>query len=238
MSAVHRHPPGMIRSIAVLLFACACSSAGAAGPSYNAPGVLEKNSGKGLVDKNVYYPHILFPLENAPAYLNSQVYRPGGNKSIVAGGQCDSVNYTYPWVDNFCESRGWDMPMCPGGTGHQGQDIRPASCKKNLHWAVAVEDGIVSHIGSYSVTLQARSGTLYRYLHLGMKGLRVKLLDDVKQGDKIGQVSSDFGDASTTIHLHFDIKDAVKGNKGKGMVYMPPYMSLQASYKRLLAVQP
>lgn len=204
-------------------------------PTFNPPGELQKDSGAGRADPTIYYPTMRFPLAAGPAFLNSQVYRPGGNKSPVSGGQCDPGNYSYPWVDNFCEKRGWDMPMCPGGTGHQGQDIRPASCVKNLHWAVAAEKGIISHIGTYSVTLQAPSGTLYRYLHLGMNTLRVKRLDSVVRGQKIGQVSNDFGDTSTTIHLHFDIKDAVKGNKVKGMVYMPPYTSLKASYERLLS---
>ncbi len=210
-------------------------AAHAAEPSFNPPGALEKNSGTGVADPTVYYPAMRFPLESGPAFLNSQVYRPGGNKGVVKNGdQCDPINYAYPWTDNFCEARGWDAPMCPGGKGHQGQDIRPATCKKNLHWAVAVEDGIIAHIGVYSVTLQAPSGTLYRYLHLGMRDLGVRLMDTVKKGDRIGRVSTDFGGTSTTIHLHFDIKDAVRGGKEQGMLYMPPYTSLKAGYKRLL----
>ena len=43
--------------------------------------------------------------------------------------RCDATgvrtgNYGYPWQDNFCETR--DLRgQCPGGFGHQGQDIRP-----------------------------------------------------------------------------------------------------------------
>ena len=41
-----------------------------------------------------------FPIEVAPAYPNSQVYRPGG---LYGGGgsQCDASNYDYPWQDNL-----------------------------------------------------------------------------------------------------------------------------------------
>ena len=41
----------------------------------------------------------------------------------LAGG-----NYSYPWQDNFCETRDFQAGQCPGGFGHQGQDIRPATC--------------------------------------------------------------------------------------------------------------
>src|SRR5262245_59695623 len=92
--------------------------------SFSAPGDLEPGSGTGLHETKIYFPSIRFPLENAPAYLNSQVYRPGGMNGGT-GGQCTSVNYSYPWRDNYCEARSWAMPLCPAGKGHQGQDIRP-----------------------------------------------------------------------------------------------------------------
>ena len=38
-------------------------------------------------------------------------------------------NYSYPWRDNFCEHRHFFAGQCPGGEGHQGQDIRPSHCK-------------------------------------------------------------------------------------------------------------
>ena len=36
--------------------------------------------------------------------------------------------------------------MCPGGVGHQGQDIRPATCKDNTWEVMAVVDGIITLI--------------------------------------------------------------------------------------------
>jgi murein DD-endopeptidase MepM/ murein hydrolase activator NlpD len=126
------------------------------------------------------------------------------------------------------------MQMCPSGKGHQGQDIRPSAFKKDYYWAVAAEAGVIAHIGSYSVTLQTKDGTLYRYLHLNMKKLAVKPLEIVRVGQKIGLVSNDFGDSKTTLHLHFDVKTVVM-IKGKPVaLFVSPYTSLVESYKRLL----
>lgn len=197
------------------------------------PGDLEPNSGDGRRDSTIYFPRMRFPLEQGPAYLNSQVYRKGGEHG-GGGDQCDQSNYSYPWRDNYCESRRWDMKLCPSGKGHQGQDIRPGTCKKDLHWAVAVEDGVIANVGTYSVTLQARNGVLYRYLHLNMNELAVQELDSITKGSKIGKVSNHFGDTRTTIHLHFDVKGTILVGDTKVATYLPPYTSLVASYRKLM----
>jgi murein DD-endopeptidase MepM/ murein hydrolase activator NlpD len=173
-----------------------------------------------------------FPLEKGAAFANSQVYRPGGMHG-GGGGQCDALNYNYPWRDNFCESRSWPVPFCPTGKGHQGQDIRPSECKKDTFWAVAVEDGVIAMIGTFSVTLQTPSGILYRYLHLN-KNLEVEELDRVKKGQRIGKVSDWFGGEATTIHLHFDAKAAFELSDERMLTFLPPYTSLIESYKKLM----
>lgn len=206
--------------------------------TFDPPGTLEQGSGTGFKDATVYFPNMRFPLEKYPAFANSQVYRKGGGNSPKPGSQCDAENYSYPWRDNYCESRGYAVPMCPAGKGHQGQDIRPATCKANLHWAVAVENGVIAQIGTYSVTLQSADGTLYRYLHLSMKDLAVKELDKVKRGERIGRVSNDFNGTPTTIHLHFDIKDTVQIKNHQVSTYLPPYTSLVKAYKQLLDGKP
>lgn len=225
-----------LAAVSLLLLATSHGASAADKPfAYSAPGELEPASGLGVKSPQVFFPAMRFPLEEGPAYLNSQVYRPGGNHAGAAGDQCASVNYAYPWRDNFCETRGYDTPMCPAGRGHQGQDIRPKTCHKNLHWAVAVEDGVIALIGSYSVTLQTKHGTLYRYLHLNMKELSVKQGDRVKTSDRIGKVSNDFGQTQTTIHLHFEGKDTVRWADGKVTTsFLPPYTSLISSYKNLM----
>src|SRR5205085_1701751 len=82
--------------------------------------------------------------------------------------------------DDYCEKRDWDMPLCPGGTGHQGQDIRAASCKKGVHAAVAAADGTITSVGNYSVYLTAADGTRFDYLH--MQDVAVEVGDKVKRG--------------------------------------------------------
>ncbi len=196
--------------------------------SYNPPGQLLPGSGTGRQDDTVYAPGIRFPIESKPAYANSQVWNPGGSQG-PPGSQCDPKNYSYPWWDNFCETRPqYITPMCPLGNGHQGQDIRPATCEKDEHATVSATDGTVTHIGSYTVFITAPDGTQYRYLH--MSSVVVGVGDNVSKGDRIGRVSNIFGSTPTTIHLHFEI---VQNVAELGFVKVPPYMSLVRTYERL-----
>jgi murein DD-endopeptidase MepM/ murein hydrolase activator NlpD len=197
--------------------------------TYDPPGTLvPTTSGRGRVDNKVYAPNMRFPFEKPNAYANSQVYGRGGG-SGPGGGQCDTPNYSYPWHDNYCESRSWTMPLCPAGTGHQGQDIRPPTCAKDLHWAVAAVDGTITNVGSYSVYLTAADGTRYDYLH--MSQVQVKTGDKITRGQRMGKISNAFNGTPTTYHLHFNIRQNVAN---VGAVYVPPYTSLVESYKRLL----
>ena len=208
--------------------------------TYSPAGQLSPpESGSGHYSSYVYAPAITFPIEHAPAYINSQVWGYGGANGPRGGGQCDDRNYAYPWHDNFCENRSWEMPLCPAGTGHQGVDIRPATCDKDLHWAVAVEDGVITSIGSYSIYLRGRdTGTVYRYLHLNMDKLPsyVRSGARIDRGQPIGLVSNHFGNSGrTTIHLHFDMKQTVRMADGSSRkLYVPPYTSLINAYMRLL----
>ena len=161
---------------------------------------------------------------------------------VAGGDQCDTRNFAYPWRDNFCETRtsNRNSPYCPKSKIHQGQDIRvgtPETCNlmrgtpaadRMLHKVVAVEDGVISNVGSYSVNLRA-GGRIYKYMHMNMQKLGVKLGDSVKAGDFLGYVSNDFAGTPTTFHLHFEITQ----NNGDGdWVHVPPYLSLVAAYER------
>ena len=63
----------------------------------------------------------------------------------------ETRNSCYPWRDNFCGHRYYSVTQCPAGLGHQGEDIRPSSCKLRNEGAdrcepyqdqvVAVRDG-------------------------------------------------------------------------------------------------
>jgi hypothetical protein len=193
--------------------------------TYRPAGELVSGSGQGVASMVNHAPGMRFPIERPPAYLNSQVWGVGGSHG-AKGSWRDAANYTYPWRDTFCESRSRTTPICPAGKGHQGVDIRPVDWAKGKYWGVAAEDGVISDIGTYTVTLQAK-GTRYRYLHMQMSKLAVKVGQAVNRGDHLGLVSNDFGDTSTTVHLHFEM---LQNLSGKGWVHVPPYQSLVVAY--------
>ncbi len=205
-------------------------------------GDLLPESGPGFVDATIYRPDIVFPTADR-AYLNSQVYRYGGYYGSVngmEGGQCNAENYQYPWQDTFCEKRSRDQELCPGG-GHEGLDIRPASCTKDVHWAVAVEDARVVDVRRHWVTLQTADGTLYNYLHLNMAELEVSEGDTVAKGARLGRISNDFyksdgTSVATTIHLHFEMYEnyAASADDEPLFTKVNPYTTLVSAYDRRL----
>ncbi len=210
--------------------------------SYLPVGDLLPNSGPGFVDETVYRSDILFPTED-PVFLNSQVYRYGGGMGSVNGmngSQCDGRNYDYPWQDTFCEHRDRNQPLCPGG-GHEGLDIRPHTCNKNAHWAVAVEDGRVIDVRRHWVTIQTADGTIYNYLHLNMSDLSVAEGQEIRKGDRIGKISNDFFKSDgtsvpTTTHLHFEMYENYVAAPGDDPLFtkVNPYMTLVSAYDRKL----
>ncbi len=210
--------------------------------SYLPVGDLLPESGPGFVDDTVYRDDIAFPTADR-AYLNSQVYRYGGFYGSVngmEGGQCNAANFAYPWQDTFCEKRSREQALCPGG-GHEGVDIRPASCAKETHTAIAVEDARVVDVRRHWVTLQTADGTLYNYLHLDMGNLDVSFGDSVAKGDPIGVISNDFyksdgTSVATTIHLHFEMYENYVATDGEEPLFtkVNPYLTLVAAYDRKL----
>lgn len=214
---------------------------------YRGVGKLVSGSGEGVKDETIYAPGIAFPVKGAPTFLNSQVYGVGGMYG-AAGSECAAANYGYPWGDNFCEKRSGANRKsynCPSVQIHQGQDIRagdsafctavkkqPVAQRKGAE-IVAVEDGVIQYIGAYTVDLRSEA-RIYRYLHMNMKQLKVKLGDSVKKGQLLGYMSNDFGvdsagkPVATTLHLHFEMKQNIDG---VGFMWVSPYMSLVAAYK-------
>ncbi|MCA9709170.1 MAG: hypothetical protein KDK70_25220 [Myxococcales bacterium] len=208
----------------------ASAQAGGEPFEYMPAGQLTPGSGQGRMDDNVYVPGMRFPMEEGPAFANSQVWGHGGG-SGPGGGQCDTENYSYPWWDNYCETRSWDMPMCPAGIGHQGQDIRPATCANDTWWNVASDPGTVTNIGSYSVYVTRADGVRFDYLH--GTGNIVAPGQSLERGDRINRVSNEFGGTPTTYHLHFNLRMDVAGF---GIVYAPTYMSLIGAYQELMGL--
>src|SRR5262249_48303634 len=242
--------------------------------TYHSPGDILPGTGfkrrGGVVDYTVYS-KIRFPLKDAPAFANSQSFMNWGNCEATGrygAGSVDGVrayrcrvngqklildesaadNYSYPWRDNFCETRYFYVGQCPAGLGHQGQDIRPAFCKQRIeganrcepyiHDVVAVRDGAVLRAPSqealFIVTNAPNEHIRVRYLHMlprqfnsdGMVSGRL-----VREGEIIGKVGNFFRwERGTTYHLHFDVQVPTK----YGWVFVNPYMTLVAAYERLI----
>jgi hypothetical protein len=159
-----------------------------------------------------------------------------------------AANYSYPWRDNFCETRYFYVGQCPGGLGHQGQDIRPANCKQRmaganrcepyLHDVVAVRDGAVLRApGQESIYIVANAPNeriRFRYLHMLPRQFDANGFVSgrfVREGEVIGKVGNYYKrERGTTYHLHFDVQVPTK----YGWVFVNPYMTLVAAYERLI----
>jgi len=212
--------------------------------TYHAPGRLITGTGfrrnGGHADYTVYSA-IRFPLAATPAFANTQYYQrrvPHG----VAG---------YPWRDNFCEGRSYRVAQCPGGMGHQGQDIRAAGCSRTSTGddrcaehhddVLAVRDGTILRAhGQEAVYLVVNTPTehiRFRYLHM-----RPKLLDAanvvsgrrVVEGELLGQIGNfSHHENGTSYHVHFDVQVPTRA----GWVFVSPYMTLVSAYERLIGAR-
>jgi len=241
---------------------------------YHPPGNLIPGSGmKGNAGHANYtvYSKIRFPIAGAPAFANSQsfmnwgdcdqtgrvgmgrqgnttAYRCRVNNLPLIGDEAGGGNYAYPWRDNFCEHRHFFVGECPAGLGHQGQDIRPGSCKQRSigasrcepykHDVVAVRDGMVLRApgqSSVHIVVNAPGERLrFRYLHMLPQQLdRNEVIHGhvVREGEVIGQVGNYLRrENATTYHLHFDIQVPTR----YGWVFVNPYMTLVSAYERLI----
>lgn len=225
--------------------------------AFFAPGDLLPRTGsgparRGVEDWTLYAPEMVFPVKGPlRAYLNSQIYNPGGGAyfGVHQNNQCAVENYSYPWRDNFCEGRsGTDRESlnCPSRGIHQGVDIRggsggaPGSACYRMAWegardlvpVVAAETGRIEYSllpYKYVVLLITDKGRIYRYLHLDQQRLTVAPGTKVEAGATIGFLSNDFGRSSTTHHLHFEISENIAGH---GFTHVSPYMSLVRAYER------
>jgi murein DD-endopeptidase MepM/ murein hydrolase activator NlpD len=218
-----------------------------AGFAHYTPGDLHPRDGqrgrKGRTgDRKVYAPDILFPIKLGKGkfpYLNSQIWGYGGGgwggKGAAGGSESDPRNYDPLTLrDNYCEIRGWKMPLCPSGTGHQGQDIRPPTYKDNYWEAVAVTDGVITRVTkNTTVSLKARDGTVYSYLHMHPRSIKVRTGGKVKQGAVLGRISKYMGGRpATSLHLHFHIQQTIKVGSRTMRVYVPTFTSLIAGLRR------
>ena len=241
--------------------------------TFYSPGDLIENTGwkknPGRADYHVYA-RMRFPIAFAPAYVKSQSFMPWGdcyrtgrigrmgakgavyrckvNDKPLVFDESAPVNFTYPWRDNFCEQRDFLVGQCPGGYGHQGEDIRPSKCTlKNAEadrclpyqdLLAAVHDGVIrrmpGNLGAYIVVNSENEHVRFRYLHMNPKIMDAEgLLNGrpVSEGEIIGKVAT-WGDYEngTSYHLHFNIQVFTS----IGWVWVNPYMTLVAAYERLI----
>lgn len=220
-----------------------------AGFAYHPPGDLfERDTGRGREDRYVYMPKMIFPLKLGDGlfpHMNSQIWGYGGGgyggKGAAGGSENDPRNFDpMKQRDNYCEVRSWDMPMCPGGAGHQGQDIRPPSWKDNFWEAVAAEDGTIVNVTSNTtVQLKTDDGTDYYYLHMHPKSITVKTGSKVKQGQVLGKVSRYMGGKiGTSLHLHLQVRQRIQVGTKTLQVYVPTYTSLIAALRKAKGIDP
>lgn len=241
--------------------------------TYYGPGDLIPNTGwrkmPGRADYTVYA-RLRFPFAQAPAYIKSQsfmhwgdCYRTGRvgrvgrkdasyrcrvNDKPLVFNEAASENWTYPWRDNFCEMRDFLVGQCPGGYGHQGQDMRPSNCvlfnkdgdrcQPYQHTLAAVRDGPVwrapGNLGLYIVLNTANEHVRVRYLHMNPRMMDADGMvsgRQVSEGEILGKVAT-WGDKErgTSYHLHFNLQVFTKS----GWVWVNPYMTLVASYEHLI----
>jgi hypothetical protein len=216
--------------------------------TYLPTGDIIANSGVrklgGHADFNAYS-QIRFPLEKPPAFAHSQSF--GKRKSSDRPEEPAGSNTSYPWQDNFCESRSFGVGQCPGGYGHQGQDIRPAACPPRAEGGdrceaeqavVAVRDGVlIRSPKQQAATLQINSRTehiRFRYMHMNpvsMDADGVLNGRSVAEGEKFGVVSNYMDHPNgTSHHLHFDVQVFTRD----GWLWVSPYVTLISAYERLI----
>jgi hypothetical protein len=195
------------------------------------------------------YSQIRFPLEKSPAFVHSQSFR-NRNSSDKLFDELAGSNTSYPWQDNFCESRSFSVGQCASGYGHQGQDIRPAPCPASSQGTgaercepdqqalVAVRDAVVIRSRKQqAATLQINTRTehiRFRYMHMNPAAMDADgLLNGrhVAEGEKIGVVSNYMDHPNgTSRHLHFDVQVFTRD----GWLWVNPYVTLVSAYERLI----
>ena len=244
--------------------------------SYFSPGSLIPNTGLkkelgGRPDTTVYA-RLRFPLKDAPDFANSQSFNNWGDCDFTGRSRgalrgkgtpysCrvngrplvvdESTNYAYPWRDNFCEHRNFFVGQCPGGEGHQGQDIRPSNCtlfndgadrcQPYQHDVVAVHDGVILRARKqeavYLFINTPNTHMRVRYMHMNPNQLDADGIVSGKQvaeGDVLGKVGNyNTKERGTTYHLHFDMQVPSR----LGWVFVNPYMTLVTAYERLIGAR-
>jgi hypothetical protein len=229
-------------------------------PRYGEPGELQTNSGvqgkQGSHDLGVYG-NIVFPSDMS-AVAQSVVYREdqiclkgdrnGGTVCDTRAGLRIRKIPIGEWRDNFCEARsGNNLPTCPAGHGHAGQDIWGKGWNSDAaeHPLRAAVDGVAFRRfpTQPAVTVSDVPGTnidyVYRHMRPSMldsNGIVASTPRAVRRGcvmalvDRLQGVSlaptklTDKGISyvATARHLHFEIRVPTKA----GFQNVSPYQTV------------
>lgn len=188
---------------------------------------------------NTAYSQIRFPLVRVPVAVRSQSFARRDKTRLTDG--------VYPWRDNFCEDRSFNVGQCSSGFGHQGQDIRPRpctaeesaeGCDDKQQTIVAVRDSVVIRTPKQqAATLQINTRTehiRFRYMHMNPSAMDDAGLINGRrliEGEPIGVVSNYLDRPNgTSRHLHFDVQVFTRD----GWLWVNPYTTLVSAYERLI----
>jgi hypothetical protein len=141
--------------------------------------------------------------------------------------------------------------QCPGGYGHQGEDIRASNCVMEndgadrclpyQHMVAAVHDGLIwrtpGNLGAYIVWNNENEHARVVYLHMNPKMMDADGVVSgraVSEGEIIGKVAN-WGDYEngTSYHLHLSLQVFTK----VGWVWVNPYMTLVAAHERQIGAR-
>lgn len=216
------------------------------------------------------YAQMRFPIAAAPAVVGSQSYRHWDKcarrgrfplpRAIGQRDRCGSEGETSApvesaeaierivWRDNFCERRDFEAWQCPGGWGHQGQDIQAAAClaraelcRAGIDKVVAVREGDILRTpgdeGAYLIVNEPYEHFRVRHMHMDPRKMDADDLvhgRHVREGEVIGEVANYLDrPAGTSVHLHFDIQVFTR----EGWIWVNPYTTLIAAYERLIGAR-
>ena len=191
-------------------------------------------TGKGSTD-TYQVTGLAFPIPEGSAYPQSIYYAPGGGGWYQGQSQNSAPNFTMPWEDNFCEYRGWSVPKCSGGKGHQGQDIHATDSTDNKWWIIAPTTSTVNSTSTTDgkVDLISIDGQfLYRNLHMDSR--QVSTGNSIHFGQRLGKVGDYMGGNGGTLpHLHWEL-----WHKESGVwVRRSPFNTLVKAYEARWRVQ-
>ena len=181
------------------------------------------------------------------AFVHSQEFR-NRRSSDKPIDELAGSNTSYPWRDNFCEARSFNVGQCPSGFGHQGEDIRPAPCpphsrrrralrpqaaggrrrprrRRDPRAEAAGGDAAGQHPQrTHSLPLHAHESGRAGRRRRAERAQRRRRRED-RRGFELSRPPQ-----RHQPHLHFDVQVFTRD----GWIWVNPYVTLISAYERLI----